>query len=324
MKTFKVYVTDFEYSSLDIEKEVIERAGGELVPCQCRTEEEIIQNCKDADALINQYAPITRNVIDQLKNCKVIARYGVGVNTIDVQAASEKGIPVCNVTDYCVDEVSDHALALLLSLARNVVKLHDSVKTGNWDFKAGIPIYRLRGRTLGLIGFGKIPRALAIKAQSLGLKVIAYDPYFSEKAALEIGIRLATLSEVCREADFLSVHAPLTNETKGLLGSEQFQLMNKEAYVINTSRGQVIDEDALIDALQTGQIAGAGLDVLENEPISKDHPLLQMDNVILHPHVAWYSEESQIELKRKTAENVANVLNGRLPDYLVNREMVNS
>jgi D-3-phosphoglycerate dehydrogenase len=317
VKPFKVYVTDYEYSSLAIEKEVIEEAGGELIPCQCQTEEDIINQCKDADALINQYAPISRKVMEQLKNCKVISRYGVGVNTIDVPAATEHGIVVSNVTDYCIDEVSDHALSLFLSLARNVVKLNAAVKSGNWDYKVGVPMFRLRGRTLGLIGFGKIPRKLAIKAQSLGLKVIAYDPYFSEKAALEIGIRLTTLNEVCNEADFLSVHAPLTNETKGLIGREQFRVMKKGAYVINTSRGPVIDETALIEALQEGEIAGAALDVLENEPIQADNPLLEMDQVILNPHVAWYSEESQAELKRKTAENVASVLNGRTPAYIV-------
>lgn len=318
MEKFKVVVTDYEFQILAPEQEVLSPLNVEFVAAQCRTEEEVIAVCKDADAIINQYAPISANVIAQLEKCKVISRYGVGVNTVDVDAATEKGIIVANVTDYSVDEVSDHALALLLSLARKIVKLNHEVKNGVWDFNMGKPVYRLRGKTLGLVGLGRIPQALAKKAQSFGLHVIAYDPYVPAEVANELNVQLVGLNDLFRQSDYISVHAPLTKETKGMISDEQFNLAKKELIIVNTARGPVIDEPALIRALQDGKIAGAGLDVTECEPIQPDNPLLQMENVVITPHVAWYSEESERELKRKTAQNVADVLSGHYPNYFVN------
>ncbi|ARP43008.1 MULTISPECIES: C-terminal binding protein [Geobacillus] len=318
MKKYKVVVTDYEFQTLKPEQEVLSPLNVDFVVAQCYTEEEVIAVCKDADAIINQYAPISAKVIDQLEKCKVISRYGVGVNTVDVDAATEKGIIVANVTDYSVDEVSDHALALLLSLARKIVKLNDEVKSGVWNFNVGKPIYRLRGRTLGLVGFGRIPQALAKKAQSLGLYVIAYDPYIPAKVARQFNVHLVELNDLFRQSDYISVHAPLTKETKGMISDEQFHLAKKELIIVNTARGPVIDESSLIRALQDGKISGAGLDVTEYEPIHPDNPLLQMENVVITPHIAWYSEESEMELKRKTAQNVADVLSGCYPRYLVN------
>lgn len=321
-KKWKVVVTDWEYADLRYEEQVLGCDQIELVPAQCRTEEEVIAACRDADALINQYAPLSRRVIESLEKCKVITRYGVGVNTVDLQAATEKGICVANVPDYCMDEVADHALALLLAWSRKVVVAHQAIRNGVWDFKVTQPIMRLRGRTLGLVGFGKIPQALARKVQPIGLRVIAYDPYVPKAVADSLGVELALLQELCSQADFVSVHAPLMPSTKGMIGEEQFARMKKEAIVINTSRGPVIDEQALIAALQKGQIAGAALDVVELEPISPDHPLLAMDNVILTPHVAWYSEEAAAEMRAKAAMGVADVLlYGEYPNYLVNREV---
>lgn len=321
MKKFKVVVTDFEYESLQPEIDVLSELDVELVKAQCKTEEEVIEACRDADGMINQYAPITRKVIENLTQCKVIARYGVGVNTIDVDAATEHGIVVGNVTDYSIDEVSDHAFALLLALARKVVKLNAEVKAGVWDFNIGKPAFRLRGRTLGLIGLGRIPQALAKKAQAFGIKVVAYDPFMPAEAAKELEVELLSLNEVCEVSDFVSVHAPLMETTKGMISDEQFLKMKKEAFIINTARGPVIDESALIRALEAGQIAGAGLDVAEVEPMLRDNPLLEMENVIITPHIAWYSEESELELKRKTARNVVDVLSGFYPDYLFNRDV---
>ncbi|MFC4323654.1 C-terminal binding protein [Litchfieldia salsa] len=321
MKTYKVVVTDYEYNTFEPEEKVLAQLGIQLILTQCQTEEEVINSCHDADALINQYAPITRNVIENLKQCKVISRYGVGYNTIDVDAATEKGIIVGNVTDYCLDEVSDHAMALLLSCARKTVLLNNEVKSGNWDYKVSIPIFRLRGRTLGLVGLGNIPQSVAKKAQAFGLKVIAFDPFIPKEIAKQLNVELVTLEELCEQSDYLSVHAPLNEHTKGMISYQQFKKMKKEAFIINTSRGPVIEEGALIEALQTGRIAGAGLDVVEIEPIDKSNPLFTMDNVILNPHVAWYSEESEMELKRKTAENVLDVLKGYYPSYLVNKNV---
>lgn len=322
MQKWKVVVTDWEYADLRYEEQVLDRERIELVPAQCRTEEEVIAACRDADALINQYAPITRKVIDSLEKCRVITRYGVGVNTVDLEAATEKGICVANVPDYCMDEVADHALALLLTWTRKVVVANHHVKSGVWDFKVTQPISRLRGKVLGLIGFGKIPQALAEKVKPLGLRVIAHDPFVPEALAQEKGVQLVSLDELCREADFVSVHAPLTQATEGMVGSEQFDAMKPSAVVINTSRGPVIDERALIEALRTGRIAGAALDVVEREPISPDNPLLTMEQVILTPHVAWYSEEAAAEMRTKAAMGVVDVLlHGEYPKYLVNTQV---
>lgn len=321
MSQYKVVVTDYEYDTFEPEQEVLNKIGVELTFAQCRTEDDVIAACKDADALINQYAPISRKVIEQLEKCKVISRYGVGFNTIDVVAATEKGIIVGNVTDYCLDEVSDHAIALLLAYARKITTYNNAVKNNHWDFNVGAPIFRLRGRTLGLVGFGNIPQTVAKKAQAFGLHVIAFDPYVPESIANELQVELVNLDELCERSDYISVHAPLNQHTEGMIGVEQFNKMKKEAFIINTARGPVINEKALIDALQAGQIAGAGLDVIEIEPIEQSNPLLTMENVILSPHAAFYSVESEVELKRKTAENVADVLSGYYPTYLVNKDV---
>ncbi len=321
MGQFKVLVTDYEYETFAPEKEVLDKLGLELTFAQCRTEDDVIEAAKDADALINQYAPISRRVIEKLEKCKVISRYGVGFNTIDIEAATEKGIIVGNVTDYCLDEVSDHAMALLLSCARKVTLMNNEVKNGNWNFNVAVPIYRLRGRTLGLVGFGNIPQTVAKKAQAFGLNVIAFDPYVPEEVAKGANVELVTLDELCERSDFISVHAPLNKHTQGMISHDQFNKMKKEAFIINTARGPVIDEAALIVALQEGKIAGAGLDVVEVEPIEATNPLLKMDNVILNPHSAFYSVEAETELKRKTAENVADVLSGFYPTYLVNKDV---
>ncbi|GGF93069.1 C-terminal binding protein [Paenibacillus abyssi] len=318
MAKYNVVITDYEYASLQIEEDILKQLDVEFIKAQCRTEEEVIRAAEHADGILNQYAPITRKVIESLKNCKVISRYGVGVNTIDLDAATEKGIVVSNCTDYCLDEVADHALSLLLTSARKVSLLDRYVKAGVWEYKKAVPIYRLRDRVLGLVGFGKIPQNLCLKAQALGLKVVAYDPFMSEELAAEYNVEPVDLDTLCQMSDYISVHAPLMKSTEGLIGEGEFSRMKPEAVIINTSRGPVIDEKALIHALQTSQIAGAALDVLEQEPIAGDNPLLGMEQVILSPHAAWYSEESEQELKRKVAQNIVDVLSGRYPAYLAN------
>ncbi|RSL35355.1 C-terminal binding protein [Salibacterium salarium] len=321
MSKFKVLVTDYTYDTLSPEKEVLATVDAELITAQCRTEEDVIEMAQGVDGIISQYAPISEKVIQSLDNCKVIARYGVGFDTIDVKAATEKGMMVSNVTDYCAEEVSNHAFALLLASARKIVQLHESVQNEKWDAKIMKPVYRLSEQTLGLVGFGNIPQMLAKKAQAFGLDIITYDPFASADVAASMGVRIVELDELCHESDFISVHPPLNKHTQGMLSDDQFKKMKKEAFVINTARGPVIDEAALIRALQAGEIAGAGLDVLETEPISQDNPLLEMDNVILNPHAAFYSAESETELKQKTAQNVADVLQGNFPTYLVNLEL---
>jgi D-3-phosphoglycerate dehydrogenase / 2-oxoglutarate reductase len=318
----KVVLTDYEYKSLDEEKAIFEQAGIEFVAVQCRTEEQVIEAAKDADGLLNQYAPISRRVIESLPHLKVVSRYGIGVDTVDIPAATENGVIVANVTDYCLEEVSDHAAALILSVARKVVVLNQAVKNRQWDFKVGVPIFRLKGRTLGLVGFGNIPQVVARKLGQFGFEIVAFDPFVSKEVADSLGVRLVSLEELCQVADIISVHAPLNQHTRGMITESHFQLMKPETFIVNTARGPIINEQALIAALQTGKIAGAALDVVEKEPIDLTSPLLDMDNVILNPHVAWYSEESQQELQRKAAQNVADVLNGYYPKYIVNKELI--
>lgn len=321
MSKFKVVITDYDYELVDAEIKMLNAIDAEVITAHCKTEAEVIEVAKDADGIICQYAPITQYVIEELENCKVVARYGIGFDTIDVKAATEKDIFVCNVTDYCWDEVSDHAFALLMSWGRKIVQQNRAVYNGVWDYKVGLPIRRLQEQSLGLVGYGHIPQTLAKKAQAFGMKVIAYDPFIPKQIAEETNVELVDLDTLCAQADYISVHTPLNKSTKGIISNQQFKQMKETAFLINTARGPVIDEQALIEALSNKEIAGAGLDVLELEPISEDNPLREMDNVILTPHIAYYSSESELELKQKTAQNIIDVLTGYYPSYIVNQDV---
>ncbi|MEM1506200.1 C-terminal binding protein [Domibacillus sp. 8LH] len=315
--TFKVLLTDYEFAHLEYEEQVFNESGLDIqfIKKQCKTEEDVVEHAKDADALLNQYAPISKRVIDSLEKTKVISRYGVGVNTIDINAAQAKNITVANVPDYGMEEVSNHALALLLSWARKVTLLNNEVKQGNWDFKACVPIHRFDKQTVGVLGFGRIPRRFIEKVKPLGFQTAAYDPFVSAEEMAAAGVRKMELDEIIKGSDYLSVHVPLIKETHHLLNAERFSQMKKNAVIINTARGPIIDEKALIDALEQGMIAGAALDVTEEEPVSKTSPLLQMDNVIITPHSAWYSEEAMVELRQKAAKNIVQVLKGEQTPY---------
>jgi D-3-phosphoglycerate dehydrogenase len=314
----KVIVTDYVFPSLDIERQRLGAIGAELVALQATSEAELLDAVTDADALLVCYAPITTRVIGRLDRCRIIARYGIGVDNVDLEAASAKGIVVTNVPDYCVDEVSDHALALLLACARKVSYLSHRVRAGRWDAGDAGPVRRLRGQVLGLIGFGKIPRRLAEKARPLGLEILACDPYLQAEDMGGYGAAKVSLDMLLARADFVSVHAPLVPETRGLIGLAQLRAMKPTAYLINTARGPLVDESALVRALQEGWIAGAALDVLEREPPAENHPLRMLDTVILTPHVAFFSVESVAELQRKATEEVVSALTGRPPRYAVN------
>jgi D-3-phosphoglycerate dehydrogenase len=312
----QVVITDCDHGSVEEEKEEFARLGAELVLAQVRGEEELIRACKDADGLLNQYALLTRRVLENLPKCKVVARYGVGVDSIDLKAATDLGIIVANVPDYCIEEVASHAVALILTLVRKTAFFDRKVKSNQWDFRQGIPIGRVRGKTLGLVGSGKIGLEVAKMISPFGVKVIAYDPYLKEAPE---GIKLKDFDTVLRESDILSIHCPLNDSTRHLIGEKEFKKMEKKPLLINTSRGPIIDEKALIQALKEGLITGAGLDVLEKEPPDSVNPMLAMENVILSPHVGFYSEESISELKRRTAQNVSDVLTGRWPGSVVNQ-----
>lgn len=316
----KVVITDHEYPNLTYEKKVLAHDGIELEIHQCKTEDEVIEACREADGIINLYAPISRRVIESLEKCKVITRYGVGLDTIDLDAATENGICIANVPDYGINEVSDHALALIMSLLRKISFANQTVKNDVWDVNLTKPIRRLNTLTIGLVGFGNIPKRLAEKVKVLGMHVVVSDPYLPKEVAKDHAVELVSLEALCESADVISVHAPLTNSTKGMIGKEQFKMMKKGVYIVNTARGPVVDEEALLDALQNGTVVAAGLDVVENEPIDRNHPFIFMDNVILTPHMAGYSEESAEEMRSKTALGIIDVLiYGQYPKYLVNK-----
>ena len=316
---FKVVFTDYDFPSMDIEKGVLSEIDCEIISPQTNNEDKLIEICKDADGLIVQYAPITEKVINSLTKCRVISRYGIGVDTIDLKAARAKGIHVCNVPDYCIDEVADHSLSLILSLGRKIVKLSNSVSAGVWDaLGVSKPVYNFKKQILGLIGFGKIPQNLFIKAKNFFKEIVVYDPYVPKEIVTKFNLRIATFYEVLRSSDFISIHCPLNDTTKYMFSLREFQLMKKTAYIINTSRGGIINTKDLYQALNSGLIAGAGLDVLEKEPPGIGFELTKFDNVIITPHAGFYSESALEDLKYKTAFNVLQVLKGEKPINVVN------
>jgi D-3-phosphoglycerate dehydrogenase len=320
-----VVVTDCDFEDVDIERKILERVNAELRSYNCEDENDVIEIVDEADAVINQYAPITRRVIECLSDsCVAIGQYGIGVDTIDVAAATEKGIVVVNVPSYCEDEVAEHALALLLTLARKLPSYDLEVRRLGWDWKTQAPIHRLSNRTLGLIGFGRIARRLAAKTQGLSLELVAFDPYVKEAVMASMGVRKVDLETLLRSSDLVSVHVPLTEETQNLLSDREFRLMKRDAIIVNVSRGPVIDQDALYEALCQRRLGAAGLDVLYEEPPRAEHSgkgLLDIENVCLTPHVAWYSEESVVELRKKLAGDIARVLQGKDPEGFVNPEV---
>ncbi|MCS7234846.1 MAG: C-terminal binding protein [Armatimonadota bacterium] len=316
---FKVVVTDSVFPHLEVERRILGEIGAELVALQAHRDEELLEPVQDADALLVCFAPVTGRVVEAARKCRIIARYGIGVDNVDVRTATARGIVVTNVPDYCVEEVSDHALALVLACARKVVWMDRRVRAGRWDARDAVPVRRLSSQVLGLVGFGKIPRLVARKAQAFGLRVLSFDPYVAPSAMRELGVEPVGLRELLERSDYVSVHAPLTPQTEGLIDEAALRWMKPTAYLVNTARGRIVDEEALVRALERGWIAGAALDVLPTEPPPPDDPLLRLDNVVLTPHVAFYSEESLQELQRKVAEEVVRVLTGQPPRYPVNR-----
>jgi D-3-phosphoglycerate dehydrogenase len=272
---------------------------------------------RDADAILVTYAKLPGDLLRQLRRCKAIGRFGLGVDNIDIAAATELGITVTYVPDYCMQEVSDHAMALLLALARKVPQSNALVQAGRWDMPAVVPIHRLAGRVLGLVGFGNIPRALAPKAKAFGLRVVAHDPNVSQQALADVGVESMSFDRLLEISDFVSIHAPLLPVTRGLFNAEVFGKMKQGSYLINTARGPLVDEDALLAALDSGRLAGAALDVVAVEPLPKESRLIGRDNVVLTPHTGFYSVEALNELQTKCAADVARVLSGETPVYPV-------
>jgi D-3-phosphoglycerate dehydrogenase len=312
-----IAVTDSPFPSLDPAKVALARIDPELRVANSASADDILAVARDADAILVTYAKLPGDLLRQLRRCKAIGRFGLGVDNIDIAAAAELGITVTYVPDYCMQEVSDHAMALLLALARKVPQSNALVQAGRWDMPAVVPIHRLAGHVLGLVGFGSIPRALAPKAKAFGLRVVAHDPYVPQHALAAAGVESMSFDRLLEISDFVSIHAPLLPATRGLFNAEVFRKMKQGACLINTARGPLVDEDALLAALDSGRLAGAALDVVAVEPLPKGSRLIGRDNVVLTPHTGFYSVEALNELQTKCAADVARVLSGEKPVYPV-------
>jgi len=305
-----VAVADSVFPNLDTAREVLGSIGADLQLASQATPEAILKVAVPADALLVTYAKITADMIQQMTRCRIISRFGIGVDNVDLEAATAAGIVVTKVPDYCIDEVSDHAMALLLTLARKIPSSNAQVHAGRWEMKAVVPIHRLKGRILGLVGFGRIPRLLAPKAKAFGLRVIVHDPLVQADVIAREHVDQVDFDELLAQSDYVSIHTPLLPETRNLFNGDAFGRMKPGSYLINTARGPIVDEQALARALDAGQLAGAALDVMPQEPPAGS-PLLGRDNVIITPHTSFYSEESLLELQRKAAQEVADVLTGK-------------
>ena len=318
--SYTVAVADSVFPNLDPARDVVSRIGGRIQLASAPTPEAIMGIARDADAVLVTYARITGDMIRQMTKCRIVSRFGIGVDNVDIAEATKAGIVVTKVPDYCIDEVSDHTMALLLAVVRKIPFINAQVHGGTWRMPAVVPIHRLRGTVLGLVGFGRIPQLVAPKAKAFGIRVIAYDPYVPAQAFADAGVASVDFPTLLVTSDYVSIHSPLVPETKDLFGAEAFRQMKRSAYLVNTARGPIVDEDALAAALDAGEIAGAALDVMAQEPPGASSPLFGRDNVIITPHTSFYSEESLVELQTKAAEEVVAVLSGRPPRNPVNPE----
>jgi D-3-phosphoglycerate dehydrogenase / 2-oxoglutarate reductase len=316
----KVVLTDYVWESLDVEKKTLGDLA-DLVPLKTKKPEEFLGEAADCDALLKTYAgPITAEVMARMPKCRIIARYGIGVDTIDLEAATRAGIIVTNNPTYCIDEVAEHTMALLLACARKVALYDRLVRGGRWEVPPGKPMFRLSGSTLGLVGFGNIARQVAVRAASFGMHILFADPFVKE-GQFDIAAKAVELDELLRASDFVSVHPPLTPQTRKMIGDEALAKMKPSAFLINCSRGPVVDTEALVRALDAKKIAGCGLDTTDPEPLPDPHPLRGRDNVIITPHVAWYSEEALVGLQAGAPSEVRRVLAGEWPVNVVNRDV---
>ena len=316
---YNVVIADDRHAPYDIETEVLAGADAAVQVCNRGDASSVADAVRNADGVLVNLFPIPADIVRQMVKCRVISRYGIGYDNVDVDAATAKRIWVANVPDYGIEDVSDHALALLLACVRRIPYKDAMIREGHWFVEEGRRIHRIKGRVLGLVGFGAIARALCRKVSGLGLdRVLAYDPYVPADAIRDLGAQAATLPQLLQSSDFISVHAPLTDETRGMIGRSEIDQMKPGAILINTARGLVLVESEIAIALGDGRLAYAGLDVFQEEPLPASSPLRQLENVILTDHAAWGSAESVIELKQKAAMNVAHVLRGEKPLYPLN------
>ncbi len=314
----KVIITDCDHESMDIEEKIFADAGIEMELKQAFSEDEVIEQCQDGDIFIVRYANITEKVMDHCPKLKYVVRYGVGVDTVDVPAATSRGIQVGNVPDYGMNEVADHAIALALALSRKIVKMDAFTKDEKWDYIESIPVHRFSEQTVGVVGLGRIGRNFAKKMNGLGFRVIGTDPYFHATRETEEYLTAVSMDEVIEQSDIISLHCP-ADGNKDLFNEETFKKMKNTAVLINVARGGIINENDLEQALTKGEIGGAALDCMVGEPVGTDSPLFKHKNVIVTPHMAWYSEEAAKELKRKVAEESVRFAKGEPIHYPINK-----
>ncbi len=313
----KVVLTDYVSETLDIEHEMLGELA-DIVALQVKTPDEFLAEAEDCDALLNTYAgPITAETMARMPKCRIIARYGIGVDTIDLGAATEAGIIVTNNPTYCIEEVAEHSMALMLAGVRKVALFDRLVREGRWELPPGKPIFRLAGSTLGLVGFGNIAREVAVRGAAFGMRVLFADP-FVEQGQFDTPGEKVELDRLLAEADVVSLHPPLVDQTRGMMNDDAFKRMKPTALVVNCSRGPIVDTDALVRALDAGEIGGCALDTTDPEPLPDPHPLRGRENVIINPHAAWYSEQALIGLQSGAPGEVRRVLTGEWPVHVVN------
>lgn len=313
----RVLYSDNDYPDIDLERELFGRHGIDVIVAQCRTEDEVIAAAQGCFGILVQYAPITARVVAALPEVGIVSRIGAGYDTIDTEACARHGVWVANSPDYGVGEVATHALALGLALTRNIVACHRDIAAGNWHYLSSGPLTRPRELTLGIVGLGRIGKRMAQISRDVFRRVVAYDPYLIDGDFPVFVERVHTLDALARAAEVVSLHTPLTSETRGMIDAAFFAAMRRGGYVVNTARGAIVDVPSLVDALDSGHVAGAGLDVLPVEPVPRDSRLLGHPRVVLTPHSAFYSVEGEQELRRKAAQNLATWLAKGRPEYVV-------
>jgi len=318
---FKVVITDSNFPTNEPERSVLIKIRASVMKYQCKTEDEVIKVAKDADGLLVQFAPITRKVINSLDKLRAIGRYGIGVDNVDLPAATERGIQVVN-TIYNIWDVADHTVTLLLAINRKIPQIYQATRAKRWDWREFQPIVRMKDSTVGIIGFGRVGKEVAERLRGFGAHLLGYDPFVPEQVFKEMGVDKVHLEKLLRDSDFITLNSALSKENYHMIDEPQLRMMKKTAYMVNTSRGPLINEAALIKALKERWISGAALDVLEEEPPKLDNPLLELNNVIISPHIAWYSQGTLAEIQTMCAEDVARILVGEQPRNLVNREVM--
>ena len=320
-----ILIADSDFGEVDIERAIVEEAGLELVAAQCKSEDDVIEHGRDADGVLAQYAPVGKRAIGAFTRCKVVARYGTGVDIIDVDAATRHGIQVTNApNDWCAEEVADHAISLWLAAARKICEYDQATRRGEWRWQSGQPIWRLRGRVFGLLSFGAIARLVADRARPFGVEIWAHDPFQEEAELRRHGVRPVSFDELVTGSDYLVIQAPLTPATRHLFDRATLRRMKETSILVNTARGPIVEDAAIYQALTEGWIAGAAFDDIEEEPAKvRDwrpvNPLFRLPNVIVTPHAAYYSEQSIVLVRRIAAEEAVRVVSGLPPRFPVNR-----